>query len=458
MCELLAVGRRKYAYWKKSATVRMKLLVIGSGGREHALVWKLHQSPQVDAIFCAPGNAGTEELGENVQIRADDFDGLLRFATERKIDLPVVGPDDPLALGLVDHFRKAGHRIFGPTKSAARLEASKVFAKNFMRRASIPTAMAGVFDDSHKACRFVEKLHFPIVIKADGLAAGKGVVIAPDALSANEAISDMIDRGRFGEAGARLLIEEFLEGWECSLHVLVAGDQFKVLGTACDHKRLRDGNEGPNTGGMGAYSPAALWTSQLERDFEDKIVRPLLHALAQEKVHFSGLLFPGLMVDRQNARVLEFNCRFGDPETQVILPRLKGDLLPLLEATIDGRIGETKIELDSRVAVTVVMSSAGYPGDVAKGEKICGLEECAQMKDVQIFHAGTRREKGVVVTNGGRVLAVTALGDTMVAARDLAYSAVSKIHFEGCHYRHDIALAAVEAKVEPTDAASGSQR
>ncbi len=436
----------------------MKLLVIGSGGREHALVWKLRQSSQVETIFCAPGNAGTEELGENVPIRADDFDGLLHFATEKRIDLTVVGPDDPLALGLVDHFQKAGHRIFGPTRSAARLEASKVFAKNIMRRASIPTAMAGVFDDSRKACRFVEKLHFPFVIKADGLAAGKGVIIAPDVQSANEAISDMIDRGRFGDAGARLLIEEFLEGWECSLHVFVTGEQFQVLGTACDHKRLHDGDEGPNTGGMGAYSPATLWTSQLGRDFEDKIMRPLLDALAQEKVHFSGLLFPGLMVDRQNARVLEFNCRFGDPETQVILPRLKGDLLPLLEATIDGRIGETTIDLDSRAAVAVVMSSAGYPGNVVKGKEISGLEECAKMKDVQIFHAGTRREKDAVVTNGGRVLAVTALGDTMAAARDLAYSAVSKIHFEGCHYRRDIALAAVGAKVEPTDAASGPQR
>ena len=436
----------------------MKLLVIGSGGREHALVWKLRQSSQVETIFCAPGNAGTEELGENIPVRVDDFDGLLHFATEKRIDLTVVGPDDPLALGLVDHFRKAGHRIFGPTKSAARLEASKVFAKNIMRRASIPTAMAGVFDDSREACRFVEKLHFPIVIKADGLAAGKGVIIAPDVQSASEAISDMIDRGRFGDAGARLLIEEFLEGWECSLHVFVTGEQFQVLGTACDHKRLYDGNEGPNTGGMGAYSPATLWTSQLGRDFEDKIMRPLLDALAQEKVHFSGLLFPGLMVDRQNARVLEFNCRFGDPETQVILPRLKGDLLPLLEATIDGRIGETTIDLDSRAAVAVVMSSAGYPGNVVKGKEISGLEECAGMKDVQIFHAGTRREKDTLVTNGGRVLAVTALGDTMAAARDLAYSAVSKIHFEGCHYRRDIALAAVGAKVEPTDAASGPQR
>ena len=238
-----------------------------------------------------------------------------------------------------------------------------------MRRAGVPTAMAGVFDDSRKACRFAEKLHYPIVIKADGLAAGKGVVIAPDAAGATEAITDMIDRGRFGAAGAQVLIEEFLEGWECSLHVLVAGDRYQVLGTACDHKRLHDGNEGPNTGGMGAYSPAAAWDAGLEKQFDEKIMQPLLRGLREEKIHFSGLLFPGLMITGQTARVLEFNCRFGDPETQVILPRLKGDLLPLLEATIDGRIDEVKIELDERAAVTVVMASAGYPGNVRGGEE-----------------------------------------------------------------------------------------
>ncbi len=435
----------------------MKVLIVGGGGREHALAWKLQQSPQVDAIFCAPGNAGTEALGQNVSVRPDDTHGLLQFAKENEIGLTVVGPDDPLAAGLVDEFQKENLRIFGPTKSAARLESSKVFAKQLMRCAGVPTAMAGVFDNSKKACRFVEKLRYPIVIKADGLAAGKGVVIAPDAASATEAVADMLDRGRFGSAGSRVLIEEFLEGWECSLHVLVAGQNYKLLGTACDHKRLREGNEGPNTGGMGAYSPAAAWNAGLEKQFE-QMMQSLLRGLRDEKLHFSGLLFPGLMITGETARVLEFNCRFGDPETQVLLPRLKGDLLPLLEATIDGRLEEMKIELDDRAAVTVVLASAGYPGKIEAGKEIFGLDECAQMQDVVVFHAGTRRENGRILTSGGRVLAVTALGATVVAARDRAYEAVARIQFEGCQFRRDIALTAVGAKVESTDGAALSQR
>ncbi len=436
----------------------MKVLIVGGGGREHALAWKLQQSPEIDTIFCAPGNAGTEALGQNVPLRPDDTRGLVEFAKKNKIGLTVVGPDDPLAGGLVDEFQNEKLRIFGPTKSAARLESSKVFAKQVMRCASVPTAMAGVFENSKKACRFVEKLHYPIVVKADGLAAGKGVVIAPDAASAMEAVEDMLDRGRFGAAGSRVLIEEFLEGWECSLHVLVSGRHYQLLGTACDHKRLKEGNEGPNTGGMGAYSPAAAWNAELEKQFHEKIMQPLLRGLQDEKIQFSGLLFPGLMISGQTARVLEFNCRFGDPETQVILPRLQGDLLPLLEATIDGRLEEMKFEFDDRAAVTVVMASAGYPGKVDAGKEISGLEECAQMQDVVVFHAGTRRENGKTLSSGGRVLAVTALGLTVAAARDRAYEAVGKIRFEGCQFRHDIALGAVGAKVEATDGPALSQR
>jgi phosphoribosylamine--glycine ligase len=432
----------------------VKVLIVGGGGREHALAWKLQQSPTVEAIFCAPGNAGTEELGENVPLLPNDSRGLRKFARENRIGLTVVGPDDPLAAGLVDEFREENLRIFGPGKAAARLESSKVFAKQLMRSAGVPTAMAGVFDDSKKACRFAEKLHYPAVIKADGLAAGKGVIIAKDAASAMGAITEIIDGRRFGAAGAQILIEEFLEGWECSLHVLLDGERYQLLGTACDHKRLKDGNEGPNTGGMGAYSPATAWDAGLEKQFHEKIMRPLLRKLREDKLHFSGLLFPGLMISQGVSRVLEFNCRFGDPEAQVILPRLKGDLLPLLEATIDGRIDEVEIELDQRTAVTVVMASAGYPGNVVAGKKISGLAECAQMPDVHVFHAGTRRENGEVFSSGGRVLAVTALGDTITAARDLAYAAVGKIDFEGYHYRRDIALAAVPANVGATDAAS----
>lgn len=436
----------------------MKVLIVGGGGREHALAWKLQQSAQVDTIFCAPGNAGTAELGENVPLLPNDSRGLVQFAKENQIELTVVGPDDPLGAGLVDEFQKENLRIFGPVKAAARLEWSKVFAKELMLSTGVPTAMAGVFEDSRKACRFAEKLHYPVVIKADGLAAGKGVVIAPSPASAIEAICDMIDRRRFGGAGARILIEEFLEGWECSLHVLVAGGKYRLLGTACDHKRVNDGNRGPNTGGMGAYSPALAWDGCLEKQFNEKIMGSLIHGLQDERIHFSGLLFPGLMISNGVARVLEFNCRFGDPETQVILPRLKGDLLPLLEATIDGRIDEMKIELDARPAVTVVMASAGYPGNVEAGKKISGLAACAQMANVQVFHAATRRQNGDVFSSGGRVLAVTALGETVTAARDLAYEAVGKIDFEGRHYRRDIALAAVPANVGATDAASRPQR
>jgi phosphoribosylamine---glycine ligase len=435
----------------------MKALIVGGGGREHALAWKIQQSPEVEMVFCAPGNAGTEVLGQNIPLQPDDTRGLLQFAKKNQIGLTIVGPDNPLAAGLVDEFQKENLRIFGPTKAAARLESSKVFAKQVMRCAGVPTAMAGVFDDSRKACRFAEKLHYPIVIKADGLAAGKGVIIASDAANATQSIADMLDHGRFGAAGSRVLIEEFLEGWECSLHVLVAGDDYKLLGTACDHKRLKDADEGPNTGGMGAYSPALKWDAGLERQFEEKIMRALLHGLRDEKIRFFGLLFPGLMITNQTARVLEFNCRFGDPETQVILPRLKGDLLPLLNATIDRRLGEIKIELDERAAVTVVLASAGYPGHVEAGQEIFGLEECARMEDVQVFHAGTRREQGRILSSGGRVLSVTALGATVSAARARAYEAVAKIHFEGCQYRHDIALAALRAKDETIDGASRLQ-
>jgi phosphoribosylamine--glycine ligase len=432
----------------------VKILVVGGGGREHALAWKLQQSPHVDAIFCAPGNAGTEELGENLPISPNDFAGLRKFARENRIDLTVVGPDDPLAAGLVDEFRQDSLRIFGPSKAAARLESSKVFAKQLMRCTGVPTAMAGVFNDSREACRFAEKLRYPVVIKADGLAAGKGVVIAPDPSRALDAISDMIDRGRFGAAGAQILIEEFLEGWECSVQLLVDGDRYQLLGTACDHKRLNDGNQGPNTGGMGAYSPALNWDAALEKHFHEKIMQPILRGLREEKIHFSGLLFPGLMISQGVNHVLEFNCRFGDPETQVVLPRLKSDLLALLQATIDGRIDEMKIEMDDRKAVTVVLASAGYPGNVVAGKKISGLDAVAKMPNVHVFHAGTRREGTDVFSSGGRVLAVTGMGETLVAARDLAYDAVSRIDFEGCHYRRDIALTGVPANVAPSDAAS----
>ena len=424
----------------------MKILVVGSGGREHALVWKLRQSSGVDRIFCAPGNAGTEQIGENVAIKASDLSGLARFAKENAVELTVVGPDDPLAAGIVDFFENESLRIFGPTKSAARLESSKIFAKEVMRAKQIPTARAAIFEKQEAAFAFLNESHFPIVIKADGLALGKGVIVAKNVEEAQTAVTAMMSEGRFGEAGRRLLIEECLTGTECSLHALVDGKNFQMLASARDHKRAFDGDAGPNTGGMGAFSPANNFNAAMQARFEGEVMRPLLDGLRENGVTFRGLLFPGLMITAEGPRVLEFNCRFGDPETQAILPRLKSDLLPLIEATIDGTLAEARIEWDPRPAVTVVMASGGYPDKYELGKPISGLQRAAS-NDVQIFHAGTRRENGEIVTSGGRVLAVTALGDTIAAARTRAYEVVSQINFEGCHYRRDIALSATADNV-----------
>jgi phosphoribosylamine--glycine ligase len=424
----------------------VKILVVGSGGREHALAWKLKQSSRADRIFCAPGNAGTAEVGENVMIPANDLPALAHFAKENQIGLTVIGPDDPLAAGIADLFEAEGLRVFGPARSAARLESSKIFAKELMRKNKIPTARGAAFEKIEAAFAFVNESRFPVVIKADGLALGKGVIIAQDALAARAAIDSMMNERRFGEAGARLLIEECLTGAECSLHALVDGKNYRMLATARDHKRAYDGDTGPNTGGMGAFSPANNFSPELEAQFDREVMRPLLKGLNESGVRFRGLLFPGLMITPKGPRVLEFNCRFGDPETQVILPRLKSDLLELLEATIDGALDRATIEWDDRAAVTVVLASGGYPNKYETGKPITGLETaCAQ--GVQIFHAGTRRENGKIVTAGGRVLAVSALGETVAAARTLAYEAVSHIDFEGCQYRRDIALGAVAAKV-----------
>ena len=419
----------------------MKILVVGSGGREHALIWKLRQSSGVDRIFCAPGNAGTEQLGENVAIKTRDLPALARFAKENQIELTVVGPDDPLAAGIADHFENERLRIFGPTKSAARLESSKIFAKELMRAKQIPTARAAIFEKQEAAFAFLDESHFPIVIKADGLALGKGVIVARDVEEAKTAVAAMMSEGRFGDAGRRLLIEECLAGTECSLHALVDGENFRMLASARDHKRAFDGDAGPNTGGMGAFSPANNFGAEMQSRFEREVMRPLLDGLRENNVTFHGLLFPGLMMTADGPRVLEFNCRFGDPETQAILPRLKSDLLPLLEGTIDARLESVNLEWDPRPAVTIVMASGGYPEKYDVGKPISGLEPAAS-EDVQIFHAGTRRQNGEIVTSGGRVLAVTALGETIAAARARAYEVVSQINFEGCHYRRDIALSA----------------
>jgi phosphoribosylamine---glycine ligase len=419
----------------------VKIFIIGSGGREHALAWKLKQSPGVDRIFCAPGNAGTAQVAENVAIGASDLAALVRFAKQNGIDLTIVGPDDPLALGIVDLFTAQGLRVFGPNKTASRLESSKIFAKELMRKNEIPTANARTFSDSVEAMSFCDESQFPIVIKADGLALGKGVIIASDSVSAKSTIDAMMNQRRFGEAGRRVVIEEFLRGTECSLHALVDGTNYRLLATARDHKRVFDGDRGPNTGGMGAVSPAVNWNSEMEKRFDEKVMQPLLRGLSEERVTFKGLLFPGVMIGKDGVRVLEFNCRFGDPETQAILPRMKSDLLPLLQATIDGKIADCPIEWDERAAVTVVLASGGYPDKYEAGKWISGLDEAAKLDDVQIFHSGTKRVNSEIVTAAGRVLSVTALGATVEAARQRAYQAVTCIHFDGSHYRRDIAQA-----------------
>jgi phosphoribosylamine--glycine ligase len=418
----------------------VRILVVGSGGREHALAWKLAESPDVDRVFCAPGNAGTEEIGENVSIPASELLELVRFAKQNRIDLTVIGPDDALAGGIVDLFEAEALRVFGPNQKAAQLEASKIFAKDLMSTEKIPTAEARTFSSSKEALNYCGQVTLPVVIKADGLALGKGVIIAHDREEARQAIQAMMEERVFGEAGRRIIIEECLRGSECSVHALVSKNSFRMLATARDHKRAFDGDEGPNTGGMGAVSPADNWNTERERDFADSIMQPLLRGLTRNGRIFRGLLFPGLMITNNGLRVLEFNCRFGDPETQAILPRLKSNLVSLLMATIEGQLGDVTVEFDSRTAVTVILASGGYPGKYDTGKRIEGLQDAARLPEVRIFQAGTKRQDGKIVTSGGRVLAITALGESVTEARERAYSAISQIHFEGCHFRRDIAL------------------
>ncbi len=416
----------------------MKILVIGSGGREHALVWKLQKSPRVSAIFCAPGNAGIAQLATCVPIKVTDHEALLKFARDEAIGLTVVGPDDVLAAGIVDLFEANGLRIFGPTKAAAQLESSKVFAKEFMQRHGIPTARSGHFSDSTAAREFASGMAFPIVVKADGLALGKGVIIAQDFAEAAAAIHDIMDARKFGDAGRLVVIEEFLAGEECSIHALVDGAGYLLFPGAQDHKRALDGDLGPNTGGMGTFSPPAkLLTPEMEARVRREILDPFIAGLAKDGIRYRGMLFPGLMIDAAGPKVLEFNCRFGDPETQVLLPRLQSDLLDLLEATIDGRLAAAEAKWSPQSAVCVVLASGGYPGGYSTGKAIYGIR--AASENATVFHAGTRLETGRIVTAGGRVLGVTALADDLAAARSLAYEAVAQIHFEGVHFRRDIA-------------------
>jgi phosphoribosylamine--glycine ligase len=416
----------------------MNVLVIGGGGREHALAWKLRQSPRIKQIFIAPGNAGTAQIGQNVEIDLSELDQLLNFARRESIDLTVVGPDDVLAAGIVDLFESAGLRIFGPCQEAAQLESSKSFAKRFMVRHGIPTARFGEFESSRDAKAALGSFGFPLAVKADGLALGKGVVIARDRGEAETAIDDMIERRRFGEAGRKVVVEEFLSGNECSVHALVDGRSYLLFPTAQDHKQLYDGNRGPNTGGMGTFSPSQRLDASLLQEIREKILDPFLEGIRKDHLKFRGMLFPGVMLTKDGPRVLEFNCRFGDPETQVLLPRLKTDLVDLLEATITEQLDAATAEWDTGSAVCVVVASGGYPGKYSTGKTIVGLEDVSQMDDVTVFHAGTKIIENRVLTSGGRVLGVTAIGDSLLAAKRRAYDAVDKIEFDECYFRRDI--------------------
>src|SRR3989339_285915 len=420
----------------------MKVLVIGSGGREHALVWKISQSPKVDKIYCAPGNAGTAEFAENVNIKVDDIAGLLNFAQEKKIDLTVVGPEIPLVLGVVDEFDKAGLKAFGPSKAAAQLEGSKAFAKNIMVKYDIPTAQTGIFTDPAKAIAYINEMGAPIVVKADGLAAGKGVLICQTTAEAITAVKDIMEKKEFGSAGDTVVIEECLVGEEASILALTDGKSIVPLETSQDHKRIYDGDKGPNTGGMGAYSPAPVITDHLMSQIDVEVLRPLVAGMAQEGIPYKGIIYAGIMVTKQGPKVLEFNCRFGDPETQPILMRMKSDIVPIFQAVIDGKLNNREIEWHEKAAVCVVIAAGGYPGKYEKGMPITGIDKVDQLANAYVFHAVTKFPGPV--TSGGRVLGVTALGDNIKFAIKNAYQAVEMIKFKGMQYRKDIGKKALK--------------
>ncbi|MBR6756546.1 MAG: phosphoribosylamine--glycine ligase [Peptococcaceae bacterium] len=415
----------------------MKVLVIGSGGREHALVWKLGQSAKVDKIYCAPGNAGIAELAECVAIGAEKLDELLAFALEKEIDLTVVGPEVPLTLGIVDLFQSKGLKIFGPTKAAAEIEGSKAFSKDLMAKYNIPTAKYGTFTAVDEAKAYLAEVGIPCVVKADGLAAGKGVLICETQAEAEAAIEDILIDNKFGDAGCRVVVEEFLTGQEVSILAFADGKTVVPMVSAQDHKRIFDGDQGLNTGGMGAYSPAPIYTEEVNAIVVPQVLEATIAAMNEENRSFSGILYAGLMLTPTGPKVLEFNARFGDPETQAVLPRLETDLVDIMLAVVEGRLAEMDIVWKEEAAVTVVMASGGYPETSEKGQVITGIEEAAA-KGTIVFHAGTKESDGKIVTNGGRVLAVSALGENIAAAIEKAYEGVKEISFANMQYRTDI--------------------
>jgi phosphoribosylamine--glycine ligase len=421
----------------------MNVLVVGGGGREHALVWKIAQSKQADRIYAAPGNPGIKQHAECVDVPSD-VKSLLKFAKENSIDLTVVGPEAPLVAGIANTFKKEGLKIFGPDSEGAQLEGSKGFAKEMMRAHSIPTARYERFNTYNTALEYVRKANPPLVVKADGLAAGKGVIVCTSREQAIEAVDNAMKERIFGESGDSVIVEEFLTGQEASIICLTDGRTIASLETSQDHKPALDGDKGPNTGGMGAYSPAPVVTSQVYELTEREIMLPTIHALRGHRIDYRGVVYFGLMIDEGQPKVLEYNVRFGDPETQPLMVRLKSDLLELMMHTVNGTLDEANIEWDSRASICVVLASGGYPGSYEKGKEITGIDEAEKDKDVVVFQAGTALDGDRLVTSGGRVLGVTALGEDIAAAQKKAYEAVAKIHFDKMHYRRDIADKAVK--------------
>ncbi len=417
----------------------MKILVVGGGGREHAIAWRLSKDSIAPELYCAPGNAGTGSIAVNLPIAASDISGLTAWAREHRPDLTVVGPEIPLCLGITDTFEREGLRVFGPSQAAAALEGSKRFSKEIMRAAGVPTAKSESFTDPERAIAALEGYGLPVVIKADGLAAGKGVIIAETRAQAVAAINDMLINSKFGEAGAEVLIEQFLTGEEASILALVDGEHAVILPSSQDHKRAYDNDEGPNTGGMGAYTPAPVVTAEMIPIIKASVIMPIVREMKRRGTPYKGVLYAGLMINGGTINVLEFNARFGDPETEAVLPRINGDIIPALEACIDGNLTDELISVTDDVAVTIIMASESYPDAYPKGRPITGLEDANAIDGCIVFHAGTTRENDTVVTSGGRVLSVTALGCDLRDAVDKAYRAVERINFEGAHYRKDIA-------------------
>ena len=422
----------------------MKVLVIGSGGREHALVWKITQSPKVSQVYCAPGNAGISKLDQCININADNIDKLVDFAQEEKIDLTVVGPELPLSKGIVNEFNRKGLWIFGPSKEATEIESSKVFSKYLMKKYNIPTANYEVFQNSEKAFDYIKQQTFPLVIKADGLAAGKGVFIVKNLVQARDALDALMNEKKFGEAGRQVVIEEFLEGEEVSILAFCDGKTVVPMVSSQDHKKIFDNDQGPNTGGMGAYSPVPLYPDKFEKRVLEEILKPTLKGLQSKEREYKGVLYAGLILTKEGPKVLEFNARFGDPETQVVLPRLKTDLIDILNAVIKGTLHEINIEWEDNAAVCVVVASGGYPGKYQKGKVISCLEKLEKMEDIIVFHAGSKLQDNKVITSGGRVLGITAWDDTISKAKEKAYEGVEKIYFKDMYYRKDIAVKAIK--------------